>query len=301
MVSATYLGSVSRHIWGSQALNPSVYIPGTCNGSPCSSTKNTNQRRVFYLENPAQGQYYGNIALANAEGSGSYNGILFTAKHRFRTNYTAMLNYTYSHCLSDSDFSAEIGSSATATFENPNNLSADYGNCNFDLRHNFNASIVAAVPSFEQRWAKILASGWRLAPLITYHSGFWFSPLSGLDNSLTGVDLDRPNIQGNPYIRNVKTLQWLNSGAFSQNAAGTFGNAGRDSLEGPGAFDIDAALSRNFQIREKQEFEVRFEAFNATNRTQFSNPTTTLTSAQFGDILAAANPRILQAAAKFSF
>ena len=301
MVSATYLGNISRHIWGSQALNPSVYIPGNCGSAACSTTKNTNQRRVFYLQNPAQGQYYGNIALANDEGAASYHGVIFSAKRRFRGNYTAMVNYTYSHCLSDSDFSAEIGSSATATFENPNNLSADYGNCNFDIRHNFNASVIAATPSFGNRWTQLALSGWRLAPIISWRSGFWFSPLSGLDNSLTGVNLDRPNVSGNPYLRNMSTLYWLNASAFTQNAAGTFGNAGRDSMAGPGAFDLDAAISRSFRTFEKEQLEVRVEAFNAFNHPRFGNPTNTLTSAQFGQILTAADPRILQAAAKYTF
>ncbi|MGP8243850.1 MAG: TonB-dependent receptor domain-containing protein, partial [Bryobacteraceae bacterium] len=301
MVSATYLGNVSRHVWGAQAIDPAVYIPGTCGGSPCSSTKNTNQRRALYLENPAQGQYYANVALANDGGNASYQGIIFTAKRRFSGHYTAMVNYTYSHCISDSDFSAEIGSSAAATFENPNSLRQDFGNCNFDLRQNFNASVVASAPSFRTRWEQAALSGWQLSPIVSYHSGFWFSPLSGLDNSLTGVSLDRPNVSGDPYIRNVNTLQWLNASAFSQNAAGTFGDAGRDSLAGPGAFDIDTALSRNFQIREANRLELRFEFFNVLNGVRFSNPPATLSLSTFGKIQAAGDPRILQFALKYSF
>jgi hypothetical protein len=143
--------------------------------------------------------------------------------------------------------------------------------------------------------------GWQLSPIITYHSGLWFSPVAGLDNSLTGVGLDRANAVGNSYIRNINTLQWLNPSAFSQAAAGTFGDAGRDSLSGPGMFDLDAALSRKFHLHETHMLELRFEFFNALNHPQFSNPSNTLTASTFGEILAAGNPRILQFALKYTF
>ncbi|MGD1074298.1 MAG: carboxypeptidase regulatory-like domain-containing protein, partial [Bryobacteraceae bacterium] len=174
-------------------------------------------------------------------------------------------------------------------------------NCEFDLRQNFNASVVVSSPSFRSRWAQTAFSGWQLSPILTYHSGLWFSPLAGLDNSLTGVGLDRPNVNGDSYIRNTNTLQWLNPAAFSQAPAGTFGDAGRNSLAGPGLFDLDTALSRNFHIRESHQLELRFEFFNVLNHTQFSNPSATLTASTFGEILAAGNPRILQFALKYSF
>ncbi|MGP8243831.1 MAG: carboxypeptidase regulatory-like domain-containing protein, partial [Bryobacteraceae bacterium] len=302
VVSATYMANSSRHIYAGLALNPSVYIPGTCNGAACSTTKNTQQRRVLYLENPAQGQYYGSMVQAFPDGDASYQAVIFTAKRHFSHNYTVMANYTYSHCISDADYAGDIGgSSTTGVFENPNSLRQDFGNCNFDLRQNFNASVVAAAPSFRTHWEEAVLGGWQLSPIVSYHSGFWFSPLSGLDNSLTGVGLDRPNVLGNPYIRNLNTLQWISAAAFSQNAAGTFGNAGRDSLEGPGAFDIDAALSRTFQIHESHRLELRFEFFNVLNGVRFSNPPATLSLSTFGKIQAAGDPRILQFALKYSF
>ena len=80
-----------------------------------------------------------------------------------------------------------------------------------------------------------------------------------------------------------------------------FGNAGNDSLEGPGAVNVDAALSREFIVRERMHFELRFEAFNLANHPNFSNPDSTLSDSTFGQIQSDAGPRIFQFAGRFQF
>lgn len=294
LISATYLGNVTHHIWAGQAINPAVYIPGA------STTKNTDARRVLNLINPATGKYYSSITSGYDGGNASYNGLLVSLRKRFSHNYTVLANYTYSHCISDADYAGDIGATAP-TFENPNNIQQDRGNCNFDLRHNVNVSVVAQSPVFANHWAKMLATGWQFSPILLYHTGFWYSPLVGTDNSLTGVGLDRPNVSGDPYLQNTSTRQWLNPAAFTVAAPGTFGNAGRNSLVGPGYFDVDAALSRDFKVRESKALQLRFEFFNVFNHTNFNNPGATLSSKTFGQILSANDPRIIQLAAKFTF
>jgi hypothetical protein len=85
-------------------------------------------------------------------------------------------------------------------------------------------------------------------------------------------------------------------------ATGTFGNAGTYVIPGPGAFTFDAMLTRKFSIREHQNLEVRFEAFNVLNHPVFNSPGTTLTATSgFGKILSANDPRILQFAMKYVF
>jgi hypothetical protein len=108
-------------------------------------------------------------------------------------------------------------------------------------------------------------------------------------------------VVGSPYLRNTKTLQWIDGAAFVPNAPGTFGNAGYNSLLGPAAFNMDTNLTRLFKIRESQRFELRFEFFNVLNHTNFNNPVTNLRSATFGRIQSAGDPRIIQFAAKYSF
>jgi hypothetical protein len=301
VVSMTYLGNVTHHIWGGISLNPAVYIPGTCGSSACSTTSNTQQRRVLTQANAAQGAYYSSITGGYDGAAGSYNGLLLSAKRAFSNHYTVIANYTYSHCLSSGDFSGDIGGT-TPTVENPTNPNADYGNCNFDLRENLNISGVAEMPSFSQRMTRALLTGWQIAPILALHSGFWSTPLTGTDNSLTGIGLDRPNQVGNPYVRNTQTLQWFGPTAYSANTLGTFGNSTRNSLEGPRYVDVDAALIRNFKIADYGTFAFRAEAFNLLNHTNFISPAVTLNQANtFGRLLSSNDPRILQLAAKFTF
>ncbi|MGP8245133.1 MAG: carboxypeptidase regulatory-like domain-containing protein [Bryobacteraceae bacterium] len=306
MLSATYMSNKTTHLWGITEEDPGVYIPGNCSAGQygltaagaCSTTKNTAQRRVLYLENPVAGKYFSTIALADDGANSIYNAALLALRHRFSNSYTVLANYTYSHCISEA---TELGDLVSPQYQNPYNRDASRANCAFDIRQIANVSLVAQSPHFGTPWENRAFGNWQLAPLLSMHTGTWFSPLTGVDNSLTGVGLDRPNMVGNPYVRNTSTRQWLNPTAFVANALGTFGNAGAYSLQGPGYIDLDLALSRSFQLSESKRLEARFEAFNSLNHTNFSNPTATLTSAQFGNITSALSPRILQVALKLSF
>jgi len=84
-------------------------------------------------------------------------------------------------------------------------------------------------------------------------------------------------------------------------ALGTFGTSGRDILIGPGMQNFDAGLFKDFHLNENRRFEIRWELFNSLNHANFSNPTSALSSSNFGRILTAGNPRIMQLAAKFYF
>jgi hypothetical protein len=94
---------------------------------------------------------------------------------------------------------------------------------------------------------------------------------------------------------------WVTPTAFTANAPGTYGNAGYNSLLGPGFFGLDANLTRGFQITERHRAELRFEFFNLLNHPNFANPANSIRSATFGVLQSASDPRILQFAAKYSF
>jgi hypothetical protein len=299
VVSASYLGNKTTHVWTGEDVDPGIYIPGMCNGAPCSTTSNTDQRRLLYLENPVEGAYYSDIFQADDGANAEFNGFYAKVEHRLTNHYTILANYTWSHCLSEGDFAGDLGGANT---EQPFNRNADRGNCGFDLRNNFNLSFVAVSPHFAGVWTNRLLGNWQLAPIFSIHSGTWFSPLTGLDNSLTGIGNDRPNVTGNPYIKSTTgSLQWLNPSAFTPNALGTFGNAGSDALLGPGYFDIDADVSRYFTIRENQKLELRFEFFNFGNNVNFATPDNDLQDSTFGQILSDVSPRILEFALKYTF
>jgi hypothetical protein len=306
-VSASYIGNKSTHIWTGEDVDPGVYIPGNCvagqygltQAGPCSNTSNTEQRRLLYLQNPVAGAAYSDIYQADDGANAEYNAFFAKVEHRFTENYTVLANYTYSHCISEADFGGDLGGANT---EQPFNRNADRGNCAFDLRHVFNLSLVALSPHFAGVWTNRLLGNWQFAPIISTHSGAWFQPVTGLDNSLTAIYNDRPNVTGNPYIRSTTgSLQWLNAGAFTPNAPGTFGNAGMNSLLGPKYFDVDVDVSRYFTIHEKQRLEVRFEFFNLGNNVNFSTPDNNLQDNTFGQILGDVSPRILEFALRYTF
>jgi Carboxypeptidase regulatory-like domain len=304
--SATYMGNKTTHVWIDGEEDPAVYIPGNCvagqygltQPGPCSTIANTNQRRKLYLENPTEGQYYTTITLPDTGANAEYNSLLLSTEHRFSHEFTILSNYTWSHCISEGDFQGE---SLGIIYQDPYNRNADRGNCMFDHRGIFNTSFVIASPTLTQGWSRHLLDNWQLSSTFNYTSGTWMTPLTGVDDSRTGVDNDRPDVVANPYPSQQGPNDWTSAAAFVPNAIGTFGNAGRDSLLGPFSITLDTDLSRFFPVGETRKFEFRFEVFNALNDPDFSSPTMTLTSAEFGRITGAGNPRILQFALKFWF
>jgi hypothetical protein len=301
LATISYMGNKTSHLWLTDDINPAVYIPGACNGKPCSSTSNTAQRRALYLDNPNEGQYLGQVALADDGANANYNGMLVSVQHRFNGNFTVLANYTWSHCISEGDFNGDLRG---AYYQNPHDRSADRGDCNFDIRHIFNLSGVAVSPIHGNGITGHLFGNWRIAPLLRMSSGLALNITSGKDNSLTGEGLDRPNLidATSMYSSSIgPSLQWINSKAFAQNATGTFGNLGRDTVRGPGQLNLDVSLSRLFSLTERFHLEARAEGFNVINHTNFNNPNTNLNSSTFGRITSAGDPRILQFALKLHF
>jgi hypothetical protein len=295
LVTAAYLGNKATHLRTSIEANPSVYIPGA------STVANTQQRRLLTLINPVQGAFYSNLTLADDGVNTNYNALRVSAQHRFSHNFTVLSVYTWSHCLQNAETYGNRNNIGSAQYQNPNNRNADYGPCDFDLRHNFSTSFVYEVPKLANRIENQFLGNWQLATLVSAHTGFPFTPVTGVDNSLTNVRQDRPNVVGDPYVQNKSTLVWLNPASFAANPLGTFGSAGYNSLNGPRFFGLDANVTRSFQIRERQRFELRFEFFNLLNHTNLNNPVSSLSSSAFGKIQSAGDPRILQLAAKFKF
>jgi len=318
LVKVSYLGNNSVHLWTDRELNPAIYVPGTCSAGQyglkaagtCSTTGNTQNRRYLTQLNPAQGPFYGTVESLDDGGTGSYNALMVSAEHRFARNFSMLANYTLAHCISDLQTTELSG----PIYTNPNNRRSDRGNCtSVDVRQNFNLSAVLQSPHYKSRALQLIAGDWQLAPIVNAHTGNYFTVTTGLDNALNGIGAQRPNLSGDPYCVNRSYTCWLNSAAFKSApvAAGTFGNLGMNNLGGPGYFDIDLALSRRFKIKERQSVEIRAESFNLQNRVNFLNPAavglvggvsgSSLTSSNFGKILADVSPRIMQFAVKYAF
>jgi hypothetical protein len=298
LAAVSYLGNKATHVWVGEDVNPALYIPGTCNGKPCSSTSNTNQRRVLYLQDPARGSMYASMVQSDQGANSSYNGLLLSIQHRFANRFTLLTNYTWSHCISDGDFGGEL---AGNYYQDPYNRRGNRGDCNFDTRHVSNTSLIAESPYKGTGIAGKLLRDWQFAPILSIRSGIAINITSGRDNSLTGVGQDRPDIAGPAYASNADARVYLLASSFAQNATGTFGNLGRDVIHSPGVVNFDMSLSRIFRFNERWRLEARGEAFNAINRANYNGPTTNLTSSNFGKILSAADPRILQFGLKLRF
>lgn len=316
LASASYLGNNTIHLWGDNPTNAPVFMglgPCTINGvsyPTCSTTANENQRRPLYLQNPAQGQFYGAILQLDPSSTASYNALLLSLQHRLSDHFTVLANYTWSHCITD-PFTSELDSTATQ-YTDPSNRRYDRGNCvGIDHRQNFNLSGVAEMPRFSQGWVEKVAGNWRLSLALMAKTGSYYTVTTGTATTLTGTGAPRPNqVLANPYCADPKPSCWLNPAAFATPANGSFGNAPAASIHGPGYLTINMAISKLIFVHERQSFELRAEAFNLLNNLSPGNPlagsslttvATALNSANFGRVQIAADPRIMQFALKYAF
>jgi len=301
--SISYLGNKTSHLWIGNEANPAVFLPGDCAGKPCSSTGNTQARRLFSLLNPKAGQYYSQMTVADDGISSNYNGLLTSLEHRFARRYTVLANYTWSKCMGI----APVTSLGTGVVQDPNNVRSDYGPCTYDSTSLFNVSAVYVSRFGNGGLLSHLLSDWNIAPLGRHASGLPVNPVAGKDNSLTGVGNDRPNVISTTAYTGAAhglSYQFLNPNLFASNATavpGAFGNAGHNSLRAPGSFGIDLAVSREFRVREALSLHIRAESFNTLNHPNFGAPNANISSSSFGQITSAGAPRILQASMKLVF
>ena len=136
-----------------------------------------------------------------------------------------------------------------------------------------------------------LFGGWQFGGIITYGSGFPFTPLIGVDPSNTGTfGSVRPNQTGDPHVDNRSPNHWFNTGAYTVPADYTFGNAERNSLTGPDFFDVDLYLAKRFGLGQDLSLEFRIEVFNVANRANFAQPDPFIDSDSGGTITGLASP-----------
>jgi hypothetical protein len=291
LFAGSYLGNKSTHLWTGREANAAVFGAGATLG-------NTNQRRVLYLLNQTQGQFYGTVGEIDDGGASSYNGMLLSAQRRLANNFSVLANYTWSHCISDPATTEITG----PTYVNPNNRRADRANCDSDRRHVVNVSFVGRTPQFANRALNLIASGWQLSGIVRRQSGNYSTVTTGVDNALTGVGGQRAvQLLADPYDANRTVDHYLNRAAFGAPAAGTYSSLGAFTILNPGSLQIDTGLSRTFRVLEGQNIQFRWEVFNVPNRLNANAPVTALNNATFGRILSAQDPRIMQFALKYVF
>jgi hypothetical protein len=176
------------------------------------------------------------------------------------------------------------------------NLQGDRGHSGFDRRHRVSGSAV-----YELR-------GWQLSTIVSLQSGRYFDVTLPDPTTLLGVTSStwRADVVGDPRAANPGADGWLNPSAFAvpRNDDGSyrFGNMQRNSLEGPGYFNVDAGLMRNVRVGPNRRLQLRWEVFNVTNHPSYGLPSTNLLSRDFGKIRSTVSaPRQMQFGLKFIY
>jgi hypothetical protein len=187
------------------------------------------------------------------------------------------------------------------TVVDPNNPDADYAYCASDRRHVVNLSAVVRTPEFSKPAMRALFSDWQLAPILRWQSGNRSTVTTGVDNALSGMPGQRAvQILDDPY-GDGSASNFLNRAAFASPLPGTYSELRPFTIVNPSSFQNDFALSRTFRVTEGKRLQFRWEVFNVINHVNLNPPVTALNNANFGRILTAGDPRIMQFALKFDF
>jgi hypothetical protein len=309
--SISYLGSYTDRLWNQVAINPGVYLglgPCTLAGVSypvCTTAANLDQRRALSLENPAFGQFYGPVDLNTDLGTATYHGLKLSARRRTDRGVSLNGNYTWSYCVGN--VTPGNFNQISAGYMKPAEPSFDRGTCQQKRDHLLNMTAGYTTPDFTSAAVRMLASNWRMSGILNARSGAWLSVTQSIGRDTAGTGIQ--GISGQPVNQvlddpyGARTVDnYLNPAAFGFPDAGQLGNAGFFSVEGPGFWTIDVALSRLFGFGGTRNLEVRVEAFNLLNNFNWGNPVLTLDTPTFGRIQSiAGDPRIMQFGIKYAF
>jgi hypothetical protein len=274
---------------------------------------------IALIPSIARVPYFGYAKIFEAEDSisSAYNALQMKLNKRAGHGLNFGLAYTYAKSIDAASVFYGSGANGTTIFpQNNYDTGAEKGLSDFDIRHRFVANYVYQIPSLRNLASgmpRLLADGWQTTGILTLQTGQPFSVLTGGDQSSTGEGTDRPDLIGNPNSGLHTVSQWFNTSAFALNAPLTFGNAGRNIVQGPSFKNFDFALMKNTRIAEASNIEFRVEFFNILNHPNFALPGNILTAPNFGAIfqtpdvaqnnvgLGSGGPRLIQFGLKFSF
>ena len=246
--------------------------------------------------------------------SSSYNALQTSVRRRLNAGWEFQLAYTYAKTLGNNrGFFGTSGGQAgglSSRWQNIYDKDAEWGPAFFDLRHNFVYSAVYELPFGRGRkiggnWHPVmdaLLGNWRVGGIVLWRTGFPLTP-SARDRSGTnsrGPRADRlADGEGTKDVGPGTT--WLDTDAFAQPVRGTFGSSGNGVVRGPGGFNLDASIQKEFPIDEVRRFELRAGLFSLTNTPMYGSPNRNVNSGNFGRVLSAQGAREIQLALKFFF
>jgi hypothetical protein len=287
-----YVGSLGRRLFNLRDINqgaltssPSTLVnPSTgvaCTGSTTGCVTRLQYSRPYFSKFPsltAINQY-------ESKAGSNYHSLQSMIRTSNYHGLTAQAAYTYGHSLDN------VSGTRGFAPQNSLDLSAEYGNADFDVRHTFNGYIVYEVPKFTERW-KPATNGWQVNTFMTFYTGKPLNVKTSTNNSGTGEFQDRATKVANPFttahslVRSSATagayVQWFAPSAFALPTAGTYSGMHRNEVRGPGFGTVDASLVKNTVLHEGVSLQLRAEMFNIFNRLNLANPSGSFTSGSFG-------------------
>jgi hypothetical protein len=292
ILDVTYVGTRGERILvNSVNLNQSV--PGAGAQAP---------RRPYYIINPN----LVNASYRTNAGDSKYESLQVRLDKRFLQGFNFGLSYTYASYLSDV---GNPNGGGNADIQNHACVVCNWGPVPDDYKHVLSFNHVLESPfGAGRRWVtqgigSHILGGWSLSGIWTARSGGRLTPTysTSVSNS-TGGGTQRPNRVGTGNLASGQSIyHWFDTTAFVAPAQFTYGNSGTGILFGPSAFNVDLSLTRNFKLTERFGLNVRAEAFNTFNHTNFGNPNVSIGTAAAGIVSSAASARIVQLAMKLNF
>jgi hypothetical protein len=285
-----YVGSHGYH--GFVSVDPNSIPTEICASTTCTSggtpgtTKGTVPEGAQYIPVTTRpNPYLSGGFFWYTEGNTSYNALQIDVTHRLRRGVQIRANYTWSKNLDmNSALTGAQANNQPQMVLDHNDLPRDWGLSALNSANQGSISASWDLPFGQGRQffsgasglANRVIGGWQLNGIATMLSGFPFTPEIGSNRSGDGDtrNPDRPNI--NPAFSGPVQLsnpnQWYNPNAFVLPTAGTYGNAGRSILTGPGLADLDVSLFKTVALAERTRLQFRAEFFNVLNHANFGTP-----------------------------
>lgn len=321
LLTVSYAGNQGHHILVLQPANngnaalclglsqPSEVAPGslTCGPYGEDATYTSAAGQVYQGTRVGLGPNYGSITLQKTIGNSNYNALEATLRANLGSNSTLLVGYTWSKSIDDASYIGED--------TNPFNLRLTRAISAWNIPQDVVITYTYYLPLERFFGRNRLIDGWSLSGTSRFSSGLPVTLVDNTDSSLLGTLgngvnnylLDTPEYVGgslnlNENPRNGQPV--FNTSAFQPEPLGELGNAGRRIFQGPGIENFDMQLSKSLRITESISLDIRLEAFNIFNHAQFYGPQAVEgvdTDPDFGHVVSAASPRLLQLAAKFHF
>jgi hypothetical protein len=239
-------------------------------------------------------------------GNSIYHAAQARLNRRFRRGISFNLQYTFAKSIDNSSTLGGVGNTVAQNFYN---LSAERGLSSFDRRHSFTASYVLTSPVggtsgflANKGWIEAALKDWTLSGTATIQTG---APLTARvlgnqsDTAGTGtVGSGRAQATGLPVDSGTGFFNLL---AFTTPPLGQFGNAGRNTIPGPGVFSMNLSLQRTIPLTERLRLQIRVDATNFTNHVNIASFGTIVNSLNYGVPSSAAGMRTLSGTLRFNF